>query len=104
MEVSEFFEGNLSLYRKIYTGIYSFLRKNTTLDHLELIYRNKVKDQLEDIGDIEGLLMEPINPSYSVSSKTYMDKNARSQVLGKRDTSLNFKEADEITTLNSQLT
>jgi len=44
MEVSEFFEGNLSLYRKIYTGIYSFLRKNTTLDHLELIYRNKVKD------------------------------------------------------------
>ena len=78
--ISKFFEGDILLFKRIHLGIYSFLRK---LDRLKNMSKSI---NFDTIGTINGLLVEPLNPSHTISKKYYLENDIRKKILGVLDT------------------
>ena len=68
--------------------MYSFLRK------LKIDLKDGNKLEMGSLGNINGLLSEPVGPSMALSSKVYMDDQTRQEILGTVDTNPVFKESD----------
>ena len=66
MNISDFYDGDRALYKRIYLAIFSFLRK----------FNVDMKDANIDItslGNVNGLIMEPVSPQNTITKRTYMD-------------------------------
>lgn len=82
-EFNWFFDTDIRVVKRVYLAIYSFMHKmDVRRQWGERIKKNPslVKD------NINGLLIEPLNPSHTISSKFYVEKNLRKKLLGKLDT------------------
>lgn len=75
--ISTFFEGDYLVYKRIYLAIFSFMRKmNEALDE-----ENEHAHIPTD--NVDGLLIEPLNPSHSITEdKYYVDPEYRKDLLG----------------------
>ncbi len=76
--ISPFFEGDLQLYKRIYLALYSFIRK------VKISQDSSENDlTLDDTAEnVDGLLIEPLNPSHTISNKYYIDDKDRLVLLG----------------------
>jgi len=80
LNISAFFEGDRVLYKRIYLAIYSFLRKlNVDLE------TSKGLD-VTSLGNVDGMIMEPISPQNSLSRSVYLDDETRKSILGTVET------------------
>ena len=86
--ISSFFEGDLILYKRIHLGLYSFLRKLDRLNH------ESKKIDFDTIGNINGLLVEPLNPSHTISKQYYLENKIRKKIMGVLDTRPKFTRAE----------
>lgn len=79
--ISSFFEGDMELYKRIYLALYSFLRK------MEMMKMEESKMESKVVSDnVDGLLIEPLNPSHSISKKYYVSDEIRKDLLGALNT------------------
>ncbi len=49
---------------------------------MDLVKQNSSDLEALTVGNVDGLLVEPINPSLSISSKYYLDDVTRLEILG----------------------
>lgn len=63
MEISPFYDGDIKLYKTVYIALYSFLRK----------FKSKGNGDIEDDGNVNGLLTEPLSAPFTVSDKFALD-------------------------------
>lgn len=70
------------MLKKIELKLISFMRKMyKTLDAEKKYPKSK-----KVISNMNGFLLEPVNPSYAVSGKYYFGKNERKELLGTLNT------------------
>lgn len=80
-DISSFFEGDMELYKRIYLALYSFIRK------MEMMDREEAKIKSNIVSDnVDGLLIEPLNASHSISKKYYVSDEIRKDLLGSLNT------------------
>lgn len=90
-----FFDSDIDTVRRVYLAIYSFLRKlniSSQLYDREMEQRargtyTEEQPELQTNGNVNGLLIEPLNPGHSVTEKYYLDHETRKKILGKLNTS-----------------
>lgn len=98
LKISPFYDGDIKMVKRIYLAVYSFLRK---MDMSKRMPR-KIKNNYETIGSVNGLLIEPLNPSHFLSKKYYGDKKRREEILG-GDTRRHFPDHNMQTKLDNTL-
>ena len=84
MRYSPFFDGDVKLIRRIYITVLSFLRKMT----IETKENSKImkKNTLLTFQNVNGLLIEPLNPGHAMSKHYYLRAKDRKKILGSLDT------------------
>ena len=84
MRVSPFFDGEVKLLRRVQIAIFSFIRKM----EIETTRYNRIKNKpfLLAKTNVNGMLVEPLNPSHLHTQAFYLAKKERKKLLGKLDT------------------
>lgn len=84
MKVIPFFDGDAKLLRRVQIAIFSFLRKLRISK--KQYKKTKNKPFLLTKKNVNGMLIEPLNPSHLHTRKFYLEKEDRLKLLGKLDT------------------
>ena len=94
--ISWFFDSEVKVVRRAYIALFSFLRKlkisERTYERQEALKKRRVfsfRNQNLDLTtkeNVNGLLIEPLNPGHSISDKYYLDDDTRKKILGKLNT------------------
>ena len=87
LRITPFFDGEIKMVKRVFLAVYSFLRK------MDMSKRTKYKEpaNFNTIGAVNGLLIEPLNPSHFLTKKYYGNKKERAEILG-GDTRKNFPD------------
>ena len=108
--LSWFFDSDVKLVRRVYITIYSFLRKLNISEELHERQQELEKKGYEERPElltqdnVNGLLIEPLNPSHSITQKYYLDNDTRKQILGKLNTLKRpFKDKRKVDAVNQLL-
>lgn len=67
-KINPIFEGEIRLLKQAFFALASFMRRFPTEDNLKLYYKRLKKKGVDILGEVDGMLSEPLNPSLSVSS------------------------------------
>lgn len=97
MRISPFFDGDVKLLRRVQIALLSFIRKM----RISASEYERLKDNTEYLltkENVDGMLIEPLNPGHLFTKKFYLDKNDRMKLLGKLDTRLKLpnKQSEEL--------
>ena len=90
--LDDFFAGDVDVVKRVYLAITSFVHKLSVTrpdEKDEKGDKDKNKDSGPDLlleSNVDGLLVEPINPSFAISDQYYLDDVTRKHLLGKLDT------------------
>lgn len=76
IKISPFYDGDLVLVKRIYMTIYSFIRKFKM--HQEEYPENNVP--MEEDDQVDGLVVEPINPAVAFTDKFYIAGDMESKL------------------------
>ena len=81
--VDWFYNGDVQLVKRVYLAIYSFLHK---FRDSEILYKKQggTPGYLSQ-DNVDGMLVEPLNPGHGITDKYYLDKRTRKGLLGKLD-------------------
>ena len=78
-----FYNGDVQLVKRVYLAVFSFLHK---FRDSEILYKkNGGTPGYLSQDNVDGMLVEPLNPGHSVSDKYYLDDRTRKDILGKLD-------------------
>ena len=89
-----FFDTDVHIVKRVYYAIFSFLHKmNTSADWHEQLKKNPnlVK------GNVNGILIEPLNPSHAITDKYYVEHKTRKKLLGRLNTKIKVKRSKKKT-------
>ena len=76
MRISEFYDGDIELLKSSYLAVFSVLRKMKDVEEIEK--EAELNDEnIRDDSNIDGMLVEPPGPSFTVSNKIYMEDKSR---------------------------
>ena len=82
--VDWFYNGDVDLVKRVYLTLFSFLHKlSQSMD--EFKEGGQSPDYIVD-DNVNGLLVEPLNPGYAISKHYYIEDKTRENLLGKLDT------------------
>lgn len=81
-KISTIFDGELNMLKQVYLRIVSFLRKMSKNIQLE----NRIDPRDLIVGNLNGYLLEPVNPSYAVTNKYFFDEEIRKDLMGTANT------------------
>ena len=84
--ISNFFDGDLKFLSKIYFKFFSFHRKYS------LVKEEEKEFKMAPLDTLNGLLLEPINPSHTISQKYYFIDGERVELLNTKDSRFSFGE------------
>lgn len=111
-----FFDSDVDVVRRIYLAIYSFLRKldisKETMEREEEMKTENneslMTDESENVdlltnGNVNGMLIEPLNPSHALTDKYYLDTETRTEVLGKLNLAMRPKKIAKTAVLVNSL-
>ena len=82
--VDWFYNGDVKLVKRVYLALFSFLHKLSTSEHEYLKKGGEPGYLAQD--NVDGMLIEPLGPSYAVSNKYYLEDRTRKHILGSLDT------------------
>lgn len=82
--VDWFYNGDVALVKRVYLSIFSFLHKLNQEAHEHI--RKGGNPDFTVADNVNGMLVEPLNPSYAISKHYYIDDKTRKDLLGKLDT------------------
>lgn len=76
------------LFKQIYLALYSFKRKVDQWMH----DGKKLSDTVTD--NVDGMVVEPLNPSHLISEKYILDDKDRKRVINSTNTRVKWKKED----------
>lgn len=71
-KISPLFEGDINLFKKIFFALYSYTRRIPDENALIIMnskHKGKKGINFDPLGTLDGLLLEPMNPSLSITSQ-----------------------------------
>jgi hypothetical protein len=100
MEISNFFDGDVKMIKRMYFVILSFFRKFSESAAQE---ERDQKDEVMDL-EIDGMLVEPLSPGHLLTNKKfYAKKELREDIFGTKDTRIYKFSSKKKKRLDNQL-
>lgn len=96
MKITPFFDGDVKLLRRVQIAIFSFVRKMRI--ETAKYHRLNKRPMMLTKRNVNGMLIEPLNPSHIHTRAFYLEKKHRIKLLGKLDTRLRLpnKQAEDL--------
>lgn len=83
LRISPFFDGDLALLKRVYLLIFSFFRK---FELSQLDYNEEASSStFENETNVNGMIVEPVQPSTMMTSKYYIEGDYRKGLFGSDD-------------------